>query len=53
MARGKSKYIVIAPDGVEYLSTRDAAEATGHGNKSITNWIIRGHYGWSRRLKTL
>lgn len=53
MARSRSKYIVIAPDGVEYLSTRDAAEATGHGSKNITNWIIRGHYGWSRRLKTL
>lgn len=52
MARSKSKYITVAPDGTEYQSIKDAAEATGQGNKSITNWTIRGHYGWTRRLKT-
>lgn len=51
MARSKSKYIIISPTGQEYQSTREAALATGDKLKNITNWTIRGHYGWSRRLK--
>ena len=51
MSASKSKYIVIDPQGNEYQSTKEASIATGHKVKSITNWIIRSHYGWSRKLK--
>ena len=53
MSATKSKYIMIDPQGNEYMSTKEASIRTGVKLKSITNWTIRGHYGWSRKLKVL
>lgn len=53
MSRSRSKYIIIDPQGNEYLSTREAATATNNKVKNVTNWVIRSHYGWSRKLKVL
>ena len=48
MARAKTKFFPVGPDGVVYQSLRDAALLTGHHPKSICNWTRRSHYGWSR-----
>ena len=36
---------------MNYKLIYDTLVQRGHKVKSITNWIIRSHYGWSRKLK--